>query len=650
MGCKVFFEGAPGNPDNEKCKMKSKGVPGTQNVVWGGSSLDESKEPTWQGEGATPPTLQLPHMAVRVEVWDHDKAGLLTFGDREAKGYDTAKDFLGQVIVEGEQLRKAVERGETLSKLPLQRDWTRASKESEHDHTHNHEAKPTLTLKFDCETKLRVDVLSATNLPNCDKAFLSKKLGQPDPWVEVHWGPADEDPKDDHIKLQTDPIENTNDPSWDRNNSVDIPWNISDGQPLEQEKNYVLRLEVWDTDSRKRKQKAHLLGEHVLDFESLEKLMAEAEDAQKAGIELPACEEQLKEPNAVRESVKKAKKGYLDFVHEAQAKDSKIRFRISKQQSTRVHCISADCLAAADDDGTSQPFCKVFLNDALVARTAYVATKKEDFADKKSKEIMFGEDGVVTLPRQKIRIEVLDDNFGRKDTLLGQVTIESDNVGSFLRDENQGILPLKRAKGQDEVQGSLELALCRTDILYVHTATAVELHKQAKHPTCHVVWDDEKVLPLGEKKKSFEDRQMKKLTNVSWGEPKDALQQGAWKPAQLFSVPVPADGLEHRLEFEVWSAGSLMGSLTGTSKACLGGAHFSLRDIRVMKLPRSFGDGEPHEGYDLHRLSCVPGVNKKQDLMQGWLGLRMAIDDAGPGHTESENEVEQAAAAAKKDS
>jgi len=357
------------------------------------------------------------------------------------------------------------------------------------------------------------------------------------------------------------------------------------------------------------------------------------------------CEEPLKEPNAVRESVKNGKKGYLDFVHEAQAKDSKIRFQVVKQQITRVHCISADCLAAADDDGTSQPFCKVFLNDALIARTAYVATKKEDFPDKKSKEIMFGKDGVVTLPRQKIRVEVLDDNL-LKDTLLGQVTIESDNFGSFLRDENQGILPLQRATGQDEVQGSLKLALCRTDILYVHTATAVELHAKAKHPTCHVVWDGNKVLPLGENKKSFDGRQMKKLINVPWGEPKDALQQGAWKPAQLFSVPVPADGLEHRLEFEVWSAGSFI----GTSKACLGGAQFSLRDIHAMKLPRSFGDGEPHEGYDLHRLSCVPGVNKKQDLMQGWLGLRMAIDDAGSGHTESENEVEQAAAAAKKDS
>merc|ERR1712100_148203 len=207
--------------------------------------------------------------------------------------------------------------------------------------------------------------------------------------------------------------------------------------------------------------------------------------AQKAGTEIRVCVESLKGPNERRESVKNGKTD-LKFVQAAQDKDSKIRFRISKQQSTRVHCISADCLAAADDDDTSQPFCKVFLNDALVARTDCVATKKEDFADKKSKEIMFGEDGVVTLPRQKIRIEVLDDNLF-KDTLLGQVTIESDNVGSFLRDENQGILPLERAKGQDEVQGSLKLALCRTDILYVHTATAVELHKKAKHPTCHVV-------------------------------------------------------------------------------------------------------------------------------------------------------------------
>ena len=125
-------------------------------------------------------------MAIRVEVWDHDKAGFLTLGDKEAKGYDTSKDFLGQVTVEGEQLRKAVEHGETLSKLPMQRDWTRASKELESDHTHANGNQPTITLKFDCDTKLRVDVLDAKDLPNCDSR-LGRKLGKPDPWVEVYW-------------------------------------------------------------------------------------------------------------------------------------------------------------------------------------------------------------------------------------------------------------------------------------------------------------------------------------------------------------------------------------------------------------------------------------------------------------------------------
>ena len=172
----------------------------------------------------------------------------------------------------------------------------------------------------------------------------------------------------------------------------------------------------------------------------------------------------------------------------------------------------------------------------------------------------------------------------------------------------------------------------------------MELHKKAKAPCCHVLWDGNKVLPLGETKKSSDGRKMKELTTVPWGDPKDELKEGTWQPAQLFRVPVAADGEDHRLEFKVWSAGSLI-----ASRECLGGAQFNLGDILALNLPRSFDDRKPHDGYDLHRLGCVPGVSKKQDLMQGWLGLRMAIDYAGRTENEGGGEAEQAAAAARKD-
>jgi Ca2+-dependent lipid-binding protein len=443
---------------------------------------------------------------------------------------------------------------------------------------------------------LKVHVLRAEKLPKSDKGkmgFGKAKAG--DPYVKVSFGDADmlaTKPKEclvanDRGEKQTKVRKETCEPSWmDGAGSTEVFELVVPDDAASTGK--VLRVEVYDDDGKLATD--DFLGLVDLEGGDLTAAMQKgADDEQSFGLKA----------DEVKGAKKKKYNQYVDG-------EGAIVVKMELTEQVQVECKSASDLRVADANllgkaTSSDPYCKVFWNDALVHKTKHVPSSvNPDWTGDDNKFQYW-----CRLPYQVLRLEMFDKDTFTKNDFHGQVTIRSDAFSSFDYGEKAHPLCPKPGKEGGDTQGSVTVNLQMMDRLLIHVVNAMSLSAAAD-----VSWTGKKKAGDPYVKVFHNGSQVGKKTKT-----KNNSTDCVWN--EYRETYIPKDCSTQKLRFELYDHDMI--NLNMGKDELLG--LVELEGAAIKELVDSDG------GFKPFKLQKEAG-SRGQDIQMGWLGLRLLATPA----------------------